>query len=241
MHASPNETLGNIVAADYRAAAVLERFGMDYCCGGRQTLSEACRDRAVELNELLEALDGLPAGETAGVQPAEWPLDALVDHIVSTHHEYVKTTIPVLAARTAKIAAVHGELSPELPEVARHFAEVAEGMVLHMHKEEHLLFPYVRALVAADRTGRRIGGSPFGTVENPIRMMEVEHQDAGDEMRMIRELTHDYAVPDHACATYRACLAELEAFERDLHRHVHLENNILFPGAVALERRLLRL
>jgi regulator of cell morphogenesis and NO signaling len=212
---------------------------MDYCCGGGETLGQACQIRAVDLRELLLALDSLSEGSGGpGTQPVDWPLDVLIDHIVSTHHEYAKATLPVLAARTAKIAAVHGERSPALRGVAGHFAHVAEGMTLHMQKEEQVLFPYIRALVEADRAGRRIGGSPFGTVLNPIRMMKVEHRDAGDEMRVIRDLTDGYALPDFACTTYRACFAELQAFERDLHRHVHLENNVLFPGAVALEDRL---
>jgi regulator of cell morphogenesis and NO signaling len=239
MRISPNETLGRIVAADYRAAAILERYGMDFCCGGRLTLGEVCQEKAVPAAELLEALDGLPAeNETTGSQALEWPLDTLIDHITSIHHAYVRTSIPVIGAHAAKIAEVHGERRPELKELALHFSDVAAGMMLHMVKEEEVLFPYIRALSEAARTGQRLAGSPFGSVGNPIRMMEADHQEVGDQMRLIRELTRDYSLPDSACATYRVCFAELQDFERDLHRHVHLENNILFPGAVSLEGRL---
>jgi len=239
MRIHPNETIGDIVAADYRAAAIFERFGLDFCCGGKRTLNEVCQQPTVDIGALLRALDELPGGEGVPEDPAAaWPLDTLVEHILSRHHAYVKSAIPTLAAHTARIAAVHGGRSPELPGLVRQFAAVADGLTLHMAKEEQILFPYIRSLVDAGRAGRRIGSSPFGTVHNPIRMMEAEHEEAGDEMRLIRELTRDYALPDFACATYRACFDELQEFERDLHRHVHLENNILFPAAIRLEERL---
>jgi regulator of cell morphogenesis and NO signaling len=238
MHIHPNDTIGDIVASDYRAAAVFERFGLDFCCGGRQTLGDACRQMAVDSAALLTALEGLAREPGPTEDTSAWPLDKLVGHIVSRHHTYVKEAIPVLLAHTSKIAAVHGNRSPELHGVATRFTVVANEMARHMAKEEQILFPYIQSLVTAERAGRRIASSPFGTVQNPIRMMEAEHQDAGDEMREIRDLTHGYALPDFACATYRACFAELQEFERDLHRHVHLENNVLFPRAVKLEQRL---
>lgn len=239
MRTHPTQTIGDIVAADYRTAAVFERFGLDFCCGGKRTLNDVCQQQTIDAEALLHALDHLPGGEgvpedTAGV----WPLDTLMEHIVSRHHWYVRAAIPILTTHTAKIADVHGERSPELPNVARRFAQMAGGLTLHMAKEEQILFPYIRSLVEADRAGRRIPPSPFGTVHNPIRMMEAEHEEAGDEMRLIRELTDRYALPDFACATYRACFEELQEFERDLHRHVHLENNILFPRAIRLEEQL---
>jgi regulator of cell morphogenesis and NO signaling len=239
MHIHPHETLGDIVAADYRAAAVFEQFGLDFCCGGRQTLYEACQQPAVDVSALMEALGALAVDESAvaGAAAAE-PLDALIDHIVSRHHAYVRAALPTLRAHTARIAAIHGDRSPELREVARVVDLIAGGLALHMMKEEEILFPYIRSLVEAERAGRRIPPGPFGTVYNPIRMMEAEHQGTGDEMRRIRELTRNYALPDYACATYRVCFEELQDFERDLHRHVHLENNVLFPRALQLEERL---
>ena len=239
MHTQSNKTIGDIVAADWRTAAVFERFGLDFCCGGKRTLNDVCQQQTIDAGALLHALNDLPGGEgvpddTAGA----WPLDTLMEHIVSRHQSYVRAAIPTLTAHTAKIAAVHGERSPELPNVARVFAQTAGGLTLHMAKEEQILFPYIRSLVEADRAGRRMPPSPFGTVHNPIRMMEAEHEEAGAAMRLIRELTHGCALPDFACATYRACFEELQEFERDLHHHVHLENNILFPRAISLEEQL---
>ncbi|MBI4486138.1 MAG: iron-sulfur cluster repair di-iron protein [Acidobacteria bacterium] len=239
MHTDLNTTLGEIVTADHRTAAVFDRFGMDFCCGGMRTLQEACEEQAVDVRSLLSALDALR--ESAGADEpgfAQMPLDQLIDHIVSRHHAYVRSAIPVLLAHSTKIVAVHGEKSPELRTVAAHVAEVAAEMTQHMYKEEEILFPYIRALVQTERAGRRAEPSPFGTIHNPIRMMEAEHQAAGNAMRLIREATAGYKLPDFACATYQACFSELEAFERDLHRHVHLENNILFPAAIELEERL---
>jgi regulator of cell morphogenesis and NO signaling len=238
MRIHPNETIGGIVAADYRAAAVFERFGLDFCCGGKQTLNEVCQQPAVDAGALLHALDELPGEGASADAAAAWPLDTLIEHILARHHAYVRSAIPILTTHTAKIAAVHGERSPELLSVARQFAAVAEGLTLHMAKEEQILFPYIRSLVEADRAGQRIAPSPFGTVHNPIRMMEAEHEEAGDDMRAIRELTQGYALPAFACATYRACFEELQEFEWDLHRHVHLENNVLFPRAIRLEEGL---
>jgi regulator of cell morphogenesis and NO signaling len=141
----------------------------------------------------------------------------------------------VLVNHTQKVAKVHGEAHPEMREVAHLFHEVADEMTTHMAKEEHILFPYIVALEQAKRANTSTPATPFGTVRNPIRMMEAEHESAGDAMARIRSLTSGYAIPAGACTTYRVCLQELEAFERDLHEHVHLENNILFPRAVELE------
>lgn len=238
MRTEQHRTIGDIVAADYRAAAVFERYGLDFCCGGKQTLEEACRQPAVDAAALMRELEALEAVPSGGDDAAALPVDQLADHIVSTHHAYVRSAIPILEAHTSKIAAVHGSRSPELPEVASLVAAIAEEMLHHMTKEEQVLFPYIKALVRAERSGAPRPFMPFGTVQNPIRMMELEHQSAGDEMRAIRELTRNYEVPDFACATYRACLLELQEFETDLHRHVHLENNVLFPRALEIESKL---
>jgi regulator of cell morphogenesis and NO signaling len=238
MPIQPSEAIGDIVAADYRAAAVFERFGLDFCCGGRRTLGEVCRDRPTDAVAIMRELDDLARYGGAPLDEGEWALERLITHIVQRHHGYVRTMIPVISTHTAKIAAVHGERRPELVRVAELFADLAQGLTSHMAKEEEILFPYIRILVEVERRGQRRPPSPFGTVQNPIRMMEVEHADAGDEMREIRELTNGYTLPEQACTTYRVTFAELQEFERDLHRHVHLENNVLFPQAVELEAQL---
>lgn len=229
-------TVGDIVAHDLRSASVLARHGIDFCCGGRRPLDEACRERGVDPDAVMRELDAL--GRTPTVDATTWPLDRVIDHILDTHHAYVRRQIPALRALTQKVVAAHGTRHPEVGTIARVFDDLGSELERHMEKEEQILFPYVRAMAAA-RLGRgRLPANPFGTVRNPIRMMEIEHSDAGDDMRAIRQLTDDYQAPDDACATWRACYTELAEFERDLHEHVHLENNVLFPAAVRMEEEL---
>jgi len=176
-------------------------------------------------------------GAAAGPPPrfALWSPAFLVDYIVANHHAYVRAALPAILAHAEKVAATHGERHPETIDVARTFADVAVEMTQHMMKEEEILFPYVQSLAAQAGSGCPVGPSPFGTVANPIRMMEAEHESALGAMRRIRELTAGYAPPADACATYRETMAELETFERDLRQHVHLENDILFPKALEME------
>jgi regulator of cell morphogenesis and NO signaling len=232
-------TIGDIVASDFRTASVFEAFGIDFCCGGRQSIADACQRAAVDPRILERALRALPpATEHGDGEMTRWPLDRLIDHIVAIHHAYIRSALPVIGRYLAKLVEVHGQRHPELARIAAAFDHVGRDLQQHMLKEERVLFPYIRELASA--AGRGPWHSPFGTVENPIRMMEREHRDAGDELRIIRELTDGYTPPADGCATYRICFEELAAFERDLHRHVHLENNVLFPRTVELERASLR-
>lgn len=236
MIATEETTVGDIVAQDFRSAEVFQRHGIDFCCKGGQSIEQACRNKGVSveriLHELAEATTAAGAGSPRFNQ---WDLTALVSYIEANHHAFVRRTIPTLLAHTRKVAKVHGQAHPELPQVAQLFELVADEMTSHMAKEENILFPYIVALEKASFDGIGSPASPFGTVANPIRVMEAEHEAAGDAMARIRELTDAYKIPSGACTTYRVCLQELEAFERDLHEHVHLENNILFPRALRLE------
>jgi len=228
-------TIGDIVASDFRTAAVFQRHGIDFCCRGNRSVGDACRDGGIGAEELLrQVADATASPAAGGPRFNAWDVGMLASYIVANHHEFVRQTIPPLLTHTRKIASVHGSTHPELPEVAALFTGVADEMTSHMTKEEEILFPYIAGLaVPAGRQGRP--SSPFGTVRNPIRMMEAEHESVGGAMARIHELTAGYRIPDDACTTYRVCLQELEAFEHDLHEHVHLENNILFPKAVRLE------
>lgn len=230
-------TVGEIVAADFRTAAVFERFGIDFCCGGRRPLADACRTAAADPDAVVHALDALSPRVETEEDVTRWPLARLIDFIVSTHHAYVRSSMPIVAGYLTKLEEVHGSRHPELSRVAAYFDQVRGDLEQHMLKEEQVLFPYVRDL--AERPGSCAQSqSPFGTIENPIRMMEREHREAADALRIIRELTRLYTAPEDGCITYAICMAKLQRFERDLHRHVHLENNVLFPAAVEIEQRL---
>ena len=227
-------TLGEIVSRDFRAGAILDRYGLDYCCGGTRTLAEGCQTRGVSVERVVSDLEALDP-ETR--ESPEQDPGALIEHIVTRHHVYTREAMPVIQHHLSTIAAVHGARHPELPFIEAKFSKVAADMSLHMVKEERVLFPYIRALADAVSHGTPPPPDMFGTVQNPIRMMEIEHQDAGDGIAAIRELTHGYETPADACATYSMAMRELEAFEKDLHVHVHLENNVLFPRAVELEEK----
>jgi len=236
MTATPEATIREIVGTDYRTAAVFQRFGLDFCCGGCRTIGEACRDARVDETAVLRELDTVLRTQPAGVPRYDtWDARRLIAHIVDVHHDYVRRALPVLIQHTSKIAEVHAARHPELPHVADLFRRVAAEMTEHMAKEEQVLFPFVAALEDARTSGAPAPVPPFGTVGSPIAVMEAEHRFVGDAMAEMRHLTGDFVPPEDACATYRVCLEELDAFERDLHDHVHLENNVLFPKAIALE------
>jgi regulator of cell morphogenesis and NO signaling len=232
----PNSTIREIVADDYRAAAVFQRHGLDFCCGGNRPVADACQEAGIDAAAVMSELEQLTAPATDQPRVTSWPLDFLADFIVSNHHAYVRSAIETIGVHARKVASVHGENHPETVEIARRFEEIAAEMTSHMAKEERILFPYIRSLALAERNGEAPPPAPFGTIANPIRMMEAEHQSAGDTMAAIRRLSRGYQPPEDACTTYKVTYKELEAFEADLHRHVHLENNVLFPRALQLEQ-----
>lgn len=228
-------TIRDFVVRDFRAAAVFHRYGIDFCCGGGKTLGEVCRSKQLEESALLREISQACATDTnRPPQFADWEADALTRHIVVEHHGYVRSALPTIAAHARKLAKVHGPAHPALVEVADIFDEVSDEMTSHMMKEEQILFPYIDQLAATRRSGLRPFPAPFGDIGNPIRMMEMEHESAGGAMARIRALTNGYTPPEEGCMTWRVTMKELEAFELDLHAHVHLENNILFPKARAL-------
>src|SRR6476661_1502109 len=209
-------TVGELIADDFRAAAVFERFGIDLC-GGRRTLEQACRAAAADPAAVCHALTSLPAATAADDDAAGWPIPRLIDFIVSTHHAYVRSAMPLILRHLEKLVEVHGARHPELPRVTAYFEQIALDLSQHMIKEEQVLFPFVRDLAEAGVTCGQTR-SPFGTVANPVRMMEREHQEVADALRIIRELTRGYAAPGDGCATYAITMTELQQFERDLHR-----------------------
>ena len=235
-----HKTVGEMVAEDYRWAEIFKKHGIDFCCGGKKPLTAVCEEKQIEPQQLIENYQNLL--QEGGSRPThnftEWEADFLADYIVNVHHKYVSENIPLLYEFTQKVARVHGGAHPELMEIARLFEAVAQEMTMHMRKEELILFPYIKRLVAAKKNQQEIAEPPFGTVENPIRMMEEEHDRAGELMKRIRQLSDNFTLPEGACNTYRVTFAKLNEFEEDLHQHVHLENNILFPRAKAMEAEL---
>jgi regulator of cell morphogenesis and NO signaling len=211
---------------------------LDYCCGGHQTLAEASARLHLPLAPIVDALAALGAPDPADADRRWTELDALTRHIVDRHHKYVREIIPAIDAWLAKLVSRHGQRHPELADVWHTFSELAQELTSHMAKEESLLFPAIADLAAAGRTTGRLPASPFGTVLYPVRAMEDEHRAAGDLIARIRTLSGNYTPPDDACTTYRLCYGELQRFQADLVEHVHLENNVLFPRALELERQL---
>lgn len=228
-------SLASIVDNDPRAAIVFDQLGLDYCCRGQETLEVAARKSGIDVGTVTSQLEALGEAVPGASLDEQWPdLALLVDHIVQRHHRYVRDTQPVIAAWLDKLVDRHGDRHPELAALRATFATVAADFDAHMNKEEQILFPHIVAL-ARHTAGDPPVSSPFGSLQNPIRAMEHEHLEAGDAVERMRALTSGFTPPDDACTTYRLCYRELARFEADLHRHVHLENHLLFPRAVRLE------
>jgi regulator of cell morphogenesis and NO signaling len=229
-----NRPVGEVVAEDYARAAVFQRFGIDFCCGGKRTVAAACAKAGVAPETVERELDVTRASDAQGpwADPGSWDLDLLTTYIEKTHHRYVRKTLPALVQFSDKVARVHGDTRPELLVVRDLVRQLAGEMEQHMLEEERVVFPRIAGLE------HRVGaGEPSGMGE-AVESLEDDHERAGALMARIRELTDGFAPPAGACNTYRATYTLLEQFERDLHRHVHLENNVLFPRAAAIEARL---
>jgi regulator of cell morphogenesis and NO signaling len=237
MTIATTKTVGEIAVENPNATREFEKLGIDYCCGGNRTLGEACVAAKISVDEALERLEKSMAATSPGASQ-DWqnqPLADLIAHITSTHHVFVREECPRIEALAAKVVGVHGGNHPELVQVQAVFAALAEELSVHRMKEEQILFPYVIRLEESNVAGESAPPAMFGTVMNPIRMMMQEHDGAGEALRTLRAVTRDYSTPDDACISYRTLYAALQGFEADLHQHIHLENNILFPRSVAME------
>jgi regulator of cell morphogenesis and NO signaling len=227
-------TVGDLAAGSLGAVRVFEKYGIDYCCGGKRPLQDACREKGLDPGVVL----GEVTAATGGSAVKDWntaSLRELIRHIVSTHHEYLRRDLPLLTQRMSKALSVHGPQDASLAQLSDIFESLRDELLSHMYKEEAILFPVIGRYEAAVEEGASLTPPPFGTVGNPIRLMEHEHDSAGSALSQMREITGGYAPPAHACMTYRALLQGLAELETDLHQHIHLENNILFPRAAQLE------
>lgn len=233
------ETLGQIAAKDLRKAQIFKKYGLDFCCGGKKTVKEACKEKGLDVTKIeqeLQQADKMPASRPLPYN--DWSLDFLSDYIVNTHHSYVQKNLPDIRAYAEKVMKVHGNRHPELLPIYQLVEEVNAELTAHMVKEEKVLFPFIKELVAASNSAQPLHAAHFGSVQNPINMMEMEHEMVGKNLAQIRELTNNYSLPEDACASYSLLYRMLDEFEEDLHLHVHLENNILFPKALEIEKKL---
>lgn len=232
-----NETLGELAAKDLRKAEVFKKYGLDFCCRGNRTVKEACEEKGIDVSKVEHDLQNADKNPTTRPLPYDdWSLDFLSDYIVNTHHSYVTKSLPDLRQYGAKVAKVHGGHHPELYRVAELIEAVNAELTSHMVKEETVLFPFVKKIVAAK--GVRNEETSVLRVSDPIKMMEHEHEMVGRAMEEIRTITNQYTLPEDSCASYSLLFKLLEDFESDLFLHIHLENNVLFPKAIQLEKQL---
>lgn len=229
-------TVGEYVANDFRTAALFSEYGIDFCCKGNRTLDEVCAKKninPVELEKKIQAV--LQTKSDQSIYFKSWSPSLLIEYIVEKHHSYVEEKTPVILQFLDKLCKVHGERHPELFEINSLFKLSAGDLAQHMKKEELILFPFVQKMVKAQKENQPIQKPHFGTVENPIAMMQDEHTVEGDRFATIATLTDGFTPPEDACSTYRVAFQMLKEFEQDLHKHIHLENNILFPKAIELQ------
>lgn len=232
-------TLRSIALEQPATIRVFERFHLDYCCGGNRLLAEACAEKGIAMDEVVAALAQATGTETGEQNFAQATLTALIQHIVHTHHAYVRSELPQLQSMAERVAAKHGPTHPECTSIQRHLEQLAEELIFHLNKEERILFPYIEGL---ERSRDEYAATPsacFGSVEGPIQVMINEHEGAATLLGEMRAATHGFVPWPEACPTTVGLYHGLDAFESDLHRHVHLENNLLFPRAIALEHEVL--
>ena len=230
--------IGDIVANDFRTAAIFKKNGIDFCCKGGRTIEDACSNKNLNPETIYRAIEELPGQNSGTIDFNLFPLDLLADYVEKTHHRYAEEKIPIIMTFLEKLARVHGERHPELVEIRNLFAASVQDLSVHLKKEELILFPFIRNMVKAKINQEELLAPAFGTVENPVAMMMDDHSIEGDRFAKIAELTSNYNPPADACNTYRVTFAMLKEFEEDLHTHIHIENNILFPKAIRLEQEL---
>jgi regulator of cell morphogenesis and NO signaling len=233
-----NSTVASVVTDNIKTAHIFKKHGIDFCCGGGITLEKACAKNNVAYDLLMADLLLIDQTLDTNQDFDKWELDVLIDYIVNTHHSYVTESITILSQYANKVAKVHGHHYTFLIEVNKLYHDVVNELTAHMKKEEQILFPYIKKMVNIQNGKESATPSPFGTVNNPINMMEEEHKNAGDIFKTISSLTDGYTPPPEACNTFKALYSKLEEFEQDLHQHIHLENNILHPKAIKLEQKL---
>ncbi len=235
---SENKTVAQYVTENIKTAHIFKKYGIDFCCGGNVTIEKACKKNNVNQTNLEKELAEVDIVKDVIEDYDKWALDFLMIYIENVHHLYIRESLPLISQYANKVAKVHGHHYTEVVTVNQLFHELANELISHLQKEEQVLFPYIKQLVQNKKLGTEKVTPPFGVVNNPIRMMEHEHEEAGNTLKQIAQLTNNYTPPEGACNTFRALYAKLDEFEQDLHKHIHLENNILHPKAIQLEKEL---
>ena len=238
MSAIAEKTVRELALESSSATRVFERLGIDYCCGGNRPLDEACKAANLSLDQVQQELDR-EKQELEKTADRDWqrePLSELIAHISATHHKFVRTEVARINPLLEKVCGVHGKNHSELLHIQALFRGLAQELTSHLMKEEMVLFPYIERMEESLIEGEPLLPAPFGTVANPVAMMEHEHDAAGSALRAMRKASNDYVAPEGACASYQALYRAFAEFEADLHQHIHLENNILFPRAMKMER-----
>ncbi len=233
-----SETLAELTTKDIRNAQVFKKYGLDFCCNGHKTIKEACTEKGIDVKLLekeLQQTDKLP-GATRALPYNEWNPDFLSDYIVNTHHSYLRKMIPDVRAYAKKVMQVHGDRHPELTKVHQLVEDTSNELLEHMQKEEQILFPCIKKLVSAENSGQKPEINVACSVEETINYMEKEHTSVGDNLHELRHITNNYTLPEDSCASYSLLFRMLDEMEDDVHVHIHLENNILFPKAIELEK-----
>ncbi len=239
MNLTTQNTLAEIVKSDFRSARIFEEYNLDFCCKGNRALEEACNEKELDAEKILSEVT-IVCGENKSEKDSnDWKIDELAHHILNTHHVYVKKMLPVILAHSLKVSEVHGKNHPEVNEIANIYEMIHYELSSHLMKEEKMLFPVIFEFAELEKLNTTMQVSPFGSIQNPITVMEREHVEAGEGFYKIRELSNNYNAPEDACTTYKVLYQELNEFENDLHTHIHLENNILFPLALELEKKLM--
>lgn len=226
------QSIGEFVAEDYRTAAVFKKYGIDFCCGGQESLTAICQENDLNPEALLRELaDVKSIPIDRGQNFAAWELPFLIDYIVNTHHAYLYENTDTIEGYTKKIAAVHGSHHPEVVEIAEIFAKVAKDLTLHLQKEEETLFPAIKRIVAARKNGNDASAEDLAILKSSLETLHQEHEEVGAAIHAIHRLSRGYEIPENVCNTFVVTYRMLQEFEDDLHKHVHLENNLLFPKA----------
>jgi regulator of cell morphogenesis and NO signaling len=238
MTISTTKTVRELAVEIPNAPRVFEQFGIDYCCGGKRSLDEACAVAQLPVEEVTKALSVAAKASASGDGELQsGSLAELIDHIVKTHHKFTREESARVKKLLEKVCSVHGTNHPELLAIRETFFGLEQELMLHLMKEENVLFPYIVRMEEATFQNDPPLPAPFGTVQNPIRMMMQEHDGAGDALRQMRQASRDFTAPADACISYQTLYQALAGFEADLHQHIHLENNILFPRAIEMEER----